>query len=271
LHVGNILNFALTYAWSIQNQAELFLRIDDADGDRAKDEYIQDIFDCLNWLGFTWQGPKDLRDFKNNFSQRLKFNYYQAELKKISDHLFYCDCSRKKIKEESLNGLYPGTCASKGLAYCAGVTSTRVNLPNKNFEQMILWRKDNVPAYQWFSLIEDRDQMISHIIRGEDLYHSSLFQKELSSLLINNPLKDVEFTHHGLLTNDQGSKLSKSKGAGSITFLKSSGATPDEILGNIFSYVDNVNGPISLSELATIPFTSLLLASADIQTSSNEQ
>ena len=70
LHLGNVLSFAITAELARRNNARILLRIDDLDRDRVNREYLQDIFDTLNFLGFEWdEGPRDVDDFDQNYSQ----------------------------------------------------------------------------------------------------------------------------------------------------------------------------------------------------------
>jgi len=233
LHLGNIYNFLLTFVYAKRNNLPIHLRIDDADGDRVRSEYINDIFETLHWLGFSWDfGPKNSKDFSENFSQLKKIKYYKKELESLKPHLYNCQCSRSDIKKNSIDGSYPGTCRQLDISFQENLTATRFkNTTTPKIEDMILWRKNNSPAYQWFSLIDDRDLGTTVIIRGEDLRSSSLFQQNLSHFLPKNPLAKTQLFHHPLLVGENGKKLSKSEGVESIQSLKTQGLRPEEVLG----------------------------------------
>ena len=67
LHLGNSFNFLMTYLLTKNSNGLIHLRIDDYDQGRVRDEFIQDIFDSIAWLGIKIdQGPKNLIDFKKN-------------------------------------------------------------------------------------------------------------------------------------------------------------------------------------------------------------
>ena len=71
LHIGNIFNFYLT--WKKVRQGELWLRIDDGDAPRIRPEYVEDIFETLEWLGLDYdKGPRGPEDFTRIFPSSIK-------------------------------------------------------------------------------------------------------------------------------------------------------------------------------------------------------
>lgn len=215
LHRGNALNFVLTWGLARSSGSKLWLRIDDSDQTRVRDQYLENIFETLEWLGLDWdEGPKSVDDFKKNHSQSLKTDYYFSELEKVKD-LFSCECSRSQLKGHSA---YPGTCLEKNLPLKRGefafrkLTSSDWKISDE-FKHCVLWRKDDLPAYQWVSLIEDRDQLVTDLVRGEDLFESTRFQKALANDLNFSFPKNI--LHHELL-EIEGEKISKSQKASSL-------------------------------------------------------
>ena len=204
LHLGNIYNFILTW-WHVRsNSGTLTLRIDDADELRAKREYIDNIFDTLEWLEIDLDdGPSSSEDFIQNYSQQKKKDYYLSKIIKRND-IFFCDCSRKKVNEE---GHYEGKCFDKKRVFAAGEFAIRLN---KAPYFPLLWRRDNIPAYHLTTLIDDDDLNITDLIRGKDLLPSSLIQKDLASIL--NTKIPAHVFHHKIITSNIGEKLSKTQG-----------------------------------------------------------
>lgn len=191
------------------------MRIDDSDGERCRDLYLEDIFRCIDWLGLDYdKGPKNVEDQKNNYSQELKREYYFEQLQALKEELFGCECSRKDLQKYSF---YPGICQNKQLGFSEGETSLRLKQQRADeFSYMTLWRKDNRPAYQLVSVLEDRDNAITDIIRGNDLLPSTIFQESLFQRFSSKPFANS--FHHALITHsdkDKG-KLSKSQGDRSL-------------------------------------------------------
>jgi glutamyl-tRNA synthetase len=227
LHVGNAYNFLITYREAvIKRGGELCLRIDDADQARSKDEYINDIFESLEWLGISIKnGPKDLQDFKNNHSQILKRKWYFDFLKKIPS-TFNCSCSRKSLQEKICS------CKLKELPFEKDKTSIKIKSPRG---EIILWRKEDIPSYHLTSLADDIKMKINLIVRGEDLKQSSIEQFYISEQIKDKVFTKAVFIHHPLIKSSTGVKISKSAGNQSpsddslITWRKKGASTEDLI------------------------------------------
>lgn len=250
LHLGNVFSFALTATLADRFHARIVLRIDDLDRQRAQPEYIQDIFDTLDFLEIPWhEGPRDLQEFEQQYSQVHRMDLYNEALMKLRDQgaLFACDCSRTKIQQADAAGGYTGHCRERGLSPDAPETSWRLRttdsiplvvntlaepitalLPREQ-QDFIVRKKDGFPAYQLASLIDDRYFDIDLVVRGTDLWPSTLAQLYLANVLGMDRFAGCTFHHHALLAAPGGKKLSKSAGATSVQYLRKAGKTPAEI------------------------------------------
>jgi glutamyl/glutaminyl-tRNA synthetase len=134
LHLGNGASFVATWALARAYEGHILLRIDDLDAERMRTEYLNDVFQTLDWLGLDWdEGPFSTDDFTKNWSQHLRLDAYEKalqDLQKTGD-LYVCNCSRKDIRERSTNGLYPNTCRPNRL------NSTETM---SNYEKNTAWR-----------------------------------------------------------------------------------------------------------------------------------
>ena len=77
----------------------------------------------------------------------------------------------------------------------------------------VLWRRDDLPAYQLGSVVADEDLGVTAIVRGVDLLESSALQLHLAAMLPAPGFRAVDLRHHALLAAPDGHKLSKSAGA----------------------------------------------------------
>lgn len=208
LHIGNAYNFLVTYREAVhKRQGKINLRIDDSDSARVKDEYIQDIFDTLSWLEIPYsKGPKDLEDFKSNHTQALKKEKYFSFLKQIPE-TFVCHCSR------SLLALKQCSCATKDIEFVPQKKSIRLKVTDpelkKEMGDFVLWRKDDLPAYQLTSLFDDIENDINFIVRGEDLKSSSKAQFLIAELIGDKVFTRTHFLHHPLILDEKNFKISK--------------------------------------------------------------
>lgn len=271
LHLGNVFSFAVTIAIAQQEAATLLLRIDDMDRDRVQQEYVQDIFDTLRYLGIAWnEGPWDIDAFNSGFSQRYRLPLYNATLQQLRDMgvVYACNCSRSQILRDSIDGGYPGTCRLKNIPLDAADVSWRLitddaqpvsltqlyggrevsTLP-ASVRDFIVKKKDGFPAYQLSSVMDDLHFGIDTIVRGQDLWDSSLAQLYLASVLGKTEFLKVRFYHHALLTTQGGNKLSKSAGDTSIQYMVKHGATAQDIW-TLVGYMAGIKQPVkSLEEL----------------------
>ena len=242
LHLGNAVNFLLTWLATRSANGVLKLRIDDADSERTRPSYIEDIYRQLDWLGISWdEGPNGPDDFQKNYSQLLRVERYREVLAdlRLSAHLFSCVCSRRQIRQRSRTGLYPGTCRSR-TTRLAGACSVRVHVPAPTeiavngsrvalcqvMGDFVLWRKDDLPAYQLASLVDDLDDRINLIVRGEDLIASTAAQLFLAEKLRAEGFLRAALLHHRLIADNRGRKLSKSDNSLSLKAMREMGAIP---------------------------------------------
>lgn len=250
LHPGNAFSFITTASLAKQSGARLLLRIDDLDRERMEKEYVEDIFETLDFLEIAYhEGPKNYDEFENAWSQMHRLNLYNAALDTLRNegHLFACTCSRTQILKDNPHGSYPGTCRGKNLPLDTPNASWRVRthanaklivksigktieatLPH-TMHDFIVRKKDGFPAYQLSSVVDDLHFGIDLIIRGQDLWDSTLAQLYLASLLKEPAFANSTFYHHPLLEMAPGQKLSKSAGDTSIQHLRKQGMSRKEI------------------------------------------
>lgn len=234
LHEGNRMNFRLTAQVAAEVGADLALRIDDADAARYRREYAEDIFATLRQMGIEWSvGPRDVDDFEAQWTQHSKSHYYREQLWSATDAglaVYACACPRSSQSGPATGGC-AGGCRTRNLDLEPGRTALRLAVPEgtvvavgrervdlaASMGDFVVWRRDDVPAYQLVSVIEDRDLGVTHIVRGEDLLGSSAAQIHLATWLQAPNVVEAAYVHHGLITDAAGLKLSKSTLSGAVT------------------------------------------------------
>lgn len=259
LHIGNALNFLLTDALAKNSGASVLLRIDDADRERLRPEYVEDIFDTLRWLEIDWkEGPKNANDFEEQWSQRHRMRLYEDTLQRLREAsaVFACDCSRTQMaegrecrcQERSLSLDAPNLSwrliTNDTLLQVRSITgeTTGATLPVE-MHQFIVRRKDGLPAYQLTSVVDDIHFGIDCIVRGQDLWPSTLAQLYLSKQASFDAFQRVSFFHHPLLTDAEGAKLSKSAGASSLKAWRQEGKTVQDLKTSLRGSL-NAMGPV---------------------------
>lgn len=252
LHLGHAFSALTAFEAARAAGGTMLLRIDDIDSSRAREEYIQAIYEDLKWLGITWPRPARMQ------SKHLRA--YDQAAKTVMDKgvTYPCFCVRKTLKVTS-NGHYAGTCrhlteseiaarlkageqaairlnvndcmaALKGKALSYEDSGTLQNVELAALEDAIIIRKDIGTSYLLSCVVDDAAQNISHVVRGRDIQPLTGLQVLLQHLLgLPTPL----YHHHGLISGEMPEKLSKSKGAPSLRDARAAGATPQDILDQL--------------------------------------
>lgn len=222
LHAGNALNFILNWlAARLQPGAKLLLRIDDLDADRKRPAYIADIFEALAWLGLDWdEGPTSPADFDADWSQIQRMPLYTKALAQVQAAGFVYACAKSRRDLAPFGGHYPLEFRDQHLPLDTPHVAWRAFTPSEfSLSDFIVRRRDGVPAYQLASLVDDLHFGVSHIIRGQDLWPSTVAQQWLAKQLGWVGFQEICFLHHPLIMDDQGEKLSKSAGATALRSL----------------------------------------------------
>jgi len=248
LHLGNAFSFILTWLLVRRLEGKLQLRIDDLDSARLKRDCLEDIFLQLEWLGLEYDsGPQGPEEHLKHYSQSLKIEDYRETLSSLRQlrSLYACQCSRKQYLAISEDGLYPKTCRDKKLdldqpeitwrfksesealsdeVFFEG--SSEEDSSSKPLGDAVLLRRNGIPSYQIASLVDDMKNRSTLIVRGIDLYPSSLFQQTVAEKLGWATFSEICFVHHSLLKDSTGKKYAKSEGAYSLKDLKQENSDP---------------------------------------------
>ena len=241
LHLGHALN--AVYVWRMRQAPgdRVLLRIEDHDRQRSRAEFDAAILEDLAWLGFRWDGPV--------VRQSTRGDIYSQALERLRAQglVYACACSRGDVRRPGPAGpgAYPGTCRDRGLADGPGMT-LRVRLApsverfvdlrlgpqaQRPFEQcgdVAIRDREGNWTYQFAATVDDVEQGITHVVRGEDLLESTGRQIQLARLLGRDepPL----FLHHPLVMKTPTQKLSKSDRDTGVRELRAQGWTPRQVL-----------------------------------------
>ncbi len=264
LHLGHAKTFWMAQQRGARNGGDLILRNEDLDRARCKPEFVAALFEDLRWFGFTWsEGPDAGGPFAPyNQSERMGFYRQALEQLRAANLIYPCKCSRKDIQfavsaphAEDDEPIYPGTCRPKGdgsndEGFVSPVTrhlspSLRFRVPDggvisfhdenlgeqkfvagKDFGDFVVWRHDDVPAYQLACVVDDAAMRITEVVRGADLLASTARQLLLYRALRLTP---PQFFHCELLRDESGRRLAKRHDALSLRTLRQQGKSPAEL------------------------------------------
>lgn len=238
----------------------LILRNEDLDRDRCKPDFVQAMFEDLRWFGFEWSEGPDCGGPFAPYNQGERMEHYRATLNKLIENgtIYPCTCSRKDIQAAVTaphaaddEALYPGTCRSnQKLEIGNRKFSWRFRVPDgetisfndanlgpqqfvagRDFGDFIVWRHDDVPAYQLACVADDAAMQITEVVRGADLLVSTARQLLLYRSLGLTP---PAFFHCPLMTDASGARLAKRHDALSLRKLREQGRSPEEIRATYF-------------------------------------
>ncbi len=240
----------------------LIFRNEDLDPQRCRPEFVQAMFDDLRWLGIRWQEGPDCGGPYAPYTQSERREVYLEVWKRLVEAgaIYPCTCSRKDVmqsagapNEGDDEPLYSGKCRpSERQANSSVFTPTspvgvnwRFRVPDgeeipfqdlhlgsqrmiagRDFGDFIVWRRDDVPAYQLAVVVDDAAMKITEVVRGADLLKSTARQILLFRAL---GLAIPNFYHCDLVRDQSGIRLAKRHDALSIRKLREMGWTPEEV------------------------------------------
>ncbi len=257
LHLGHAAN--AVWVWGVARAfgGSVLLRLEDHDRGRCRPEYEQALLDDLDWLGLVPDGVSTTGFRAGETRQRQSDNTarYEARLSELDSRglTYACSCSRVDIARATPSTTdaselrYPGTCRARKIN--PNVTPARRILMTagltEHFDDLRLGRMSQDPdhqcgdllardrsgnwTYQFAVVVDDIEQGIDLVIRGEDLLASTGRQIRLARMLGRR--SPPRFLHHPLLRQPDGRKLSKSAGDTGLRELRAAGRTRDEVLG----------------------------------------
>ncbi|MGN7251146.1 MULTISPECIES: tRNA glutamyl-Q(34) synthetase GluQRS [unclassified Arthrobacter] len=226
LHVGNLRTAILAWLFARSTGRRFLLRVEDLDRARAGAEAVQ--LRDLAAVGMTWDGAV--------VRQTDREPLYTAAIGRLAAAglTYECFCTRREIQEapsapHAPQGAYPGTCRQLSAAELEFKRSTRpaaIRLRSSVAEwtvedvlhgtftgvvdDFVLRRNDGVTAYNLAVVVDDAEQGIDQVVRGDDLLPSTPRQAYLASLL---DMPAPEYAHVPLVVNADGARLAKRDGA----------------------------------------------------------
>lgn len=256
LHLGHARTFWVAQERARVNDGRLVLRNEDLDAKRFKLEFIAAMLEDLKWFGLAWVEGPDCGGPFAPYNQSERMHFYRAALEKLhaGGFIYPCTCSRKDIQSAARaphatdddEPIYPGTCRrnrelqivnrkfswrfrvrdGETVSFTDGHFGPQQFLAGQDFGDFVVWRHDDVPAYQLSCVVDDAAMMITEVVRGADLLKSTARQILLYRALGCEP---PQFFHCPLMLDESGVRLAKRHDALSLRTLRARGETPGGI------------------------------------------
>lgn len=246
LHIGGARTALFNWLYARSQGGKFLLRIEDTDRERSEDRFTEDILESLRWLGME-------ADEEPVFQSKRLERHQEVVDELLEKKLAYrCDCSpekldavRKQCQKDKLPYRYPGFCRDKSPEELGEKSVIRLRtpddgetgfsdrirgaiaFPNKDVDDWVICRTDGTPTYNFVVVVDDHDQGVTDILRGDDHINNTPKQLMLYTAMGWEPPR---FAHLPMILGPDGSKLSKRHGAASTLEYRTMGYLPEAIV-----------------------------------------
>ncbi len=234
LHIGGVRTALFNWLLAKKNKGKFYLRIEDTDKERSKEEYIKQIIESLAWIGIKHDEKEYIQ------SKNIKKHKEIAEELLKKGFAYKCYCSEEEIKQQKEK------CKKQGIPYIYNrkwrdpknldipkdikpvirfkskisgdvkikdLVQGEINISNSIIEDFVILRQDGSPTYQLSAVVDDHEMKITHVIRGDDHKINTFKQIQIYEVM---KWEIPKFAHIPLIHSDKGSKLSKRDMASTI-------------------------------------------------------
>jgi len=234
LHIGGVRTALFNWLFSKNNKGKFYLRIEDTDKERSKEEFKKQIIESLDWIGIN-HDDKEYIQSKNIIKHKKiaeellnkgfaykcycteeEINDQKEKCKKQSIPYFYNRKWRdpKDLKiPKNVNPVIRFKSKISGNSIVKDLVQGEVSIANSIIEDFVILRQDGSPTYQLSAVVDDHLMKITHVIRGDDHKINTFKQKQIYEAM---KWSIPEFAHIPLIHSEKGSKLSKRDKASTI-------------------------------------------------------
>ncbi len=251
LHLGNLRTALVAWLMARRGGGEFIVRMEDLDRVTSSPAHEVAQLAALHSIGLDWDGEV--------VRQSERFDLYRAAVERLraAGLVYECYCTRREIRQAAAapqgadpEGTYPGTCRhlSKEERLAMKATGRRAALRLRSdgrvvsfhdlfagtqtgrVDDVVLQRNDGVPAYNLAVVVDDADQGVTDVVRGDDLLATTARQIELHRLL---GLAVPRYGHVPLALAPDGTRLAKRHGAVTLDDLAARGCSPGDVCARL--------------------------------------
>ena len=247
LHIGGVRTALFNWLYSKNKKGDFYLRIEDTDKERSKDEYKNQIIQSLKWIGINHDGEEYIQ------SKKIK-NHINVVNELIKNgHAYKCYCSneeiedqKKRAKQKKIPYIYNRKWRDKketdapkdvkpvirfkskidGKSVLKDLVQGNVEIDNNTIEDFVILRNDETPTYNLSASVDDHLMNMTHIIRGDDHKINTFKQIQIYQAM---KWKIPSFAHIPLIHTIEGRKLSKRDQASTLDDYSKIGIMPDAL------------------------------------------
>ena len=248
LHIGGVRTALFNYVYAKQNDGLFLVRIEDTDRERSTKEFEKNILDNLSSIG--------LHPDQKPINQSERNDIYIKAAEKIikTGNAYWCDCSQESLdemrKEQTAAGkkpMYDGRSRNLGLER-SDQTVLRLATPddgeivvkdlirgditfkNSELDDLILLRSDGSPTYHLCNVVDDFEQSVTTVIRGEDHISNTPRQIHIQNAL---DYPELEYAHLPLVLGTDKKRLSKRHAATNLEEYREEGYLDSAIINTL--------------------------------------
>ena len=247
LHIGGVRTALFNWLYAKNQKGEFYLRVEDTDKERSKEEYKNQIIKSLRWIGINYDGEEYIQ------SKKIQDHIKVANELLKSGHAYKCYCSseeieeqKKRAKQKKIPYIYDRKWRDKkeseapkepkpvirfkskidGTSILKDLVQGDVEIDNNTIEDFIILRNDGTPTYNLSASVDDHQMNMTHIIRGDDHKINTFKQIQIyQAMKWDLP----SFAHIPLIHTIDGKKLSKRDKASTLDDYSKIGIMPDAL------------------------------------------
>ncbi len=247
LHIGGVRTALFNWLYSKNQEGDFYLRIEDTDKERSKDEYKDQIVKSLKWIGINFDGEEYIQ------SKKIKDHIKIANELLKNGHAYKCYCSGEEIEEQKKRArqkkipyIYDRRWRDKkesdapknikpvirfkskieGTSILKDLVQGNVEIDNNTIEDFVILRNDGTPTYNLSASVDDHQMNMTHIIRGDDHKINTFKQIQIYEAM---KWELPSFAHIPLIHTIEGKKLSKRDKASTLDDYSKIGIIPDAL------------------------------------------
>ena len=247
LHIGGIRTALFNWLYSKNQNGKFFLRVEDTDKERSKDEYKNQIIQSLKWIGINYDGEEYIQSKKIDIHIKI----VNELLKNGNAYKCYCSIDeiedqKKRAQQKKIPYIYNRKWRDKkesdapenikpvirfkskidGTTILKDLVQGNVEIENNTIEDFIILRNDGTPTYNLSASVDDHQMNMTHIIRGDDHKINTFKQIQIyQAMKWDLP----SFAHIPLIHTIEGKKLSKRDKASTLNDYSKIGIMPDAL------------------------------------------
>ncbi|MFD0274513.1 glutamate--tRNA ligase [Kitasatospora sp. NPDC127111] len=243
-HVGGARSALYNWATARQQGGTFVLRIEDTDAARNRPEWTDGIISALAAIGISAADPA----FEGPYFQSHNADRHREAAQQLHDAglAYYCDCTREQVAERTGSPQlgYDGFCRERDLAYEPGralrfrtpdegetvvvdLVRGEPSFPNAAIEDFVIARGDGSPVFLLANVVDDLDEGITEVIRGEEHLSNTPKQQLLWQALGAQP---PVWAHLPVIVNEKRQKLSKRRDKVALEDYLAEGYLPDALV-----------------------------------------